>query len=101
MMLMFAITTALSAGLLFVVQPMVSKTLLPVLGGVPSVWEHLPCLLPIDGPARVRLRAYRGESAVGSPAGDLHLVLAWLGVAALLPVLLPLLQQMQLQQELC
>ena len=39
MMLMFAITTALSAGLLFVVQPMVSKTLLPVLGGVPSVWN--------------------------------------------------------------
>jgi len=32
--------------------------------------EHLPRLLPIDGPARVRLRAYRGESAVGSPAGD-------------------------------
>jgi len=36
---LFAITLFLSAGLLFWVQPMVAKMLLPLLGGSPSVWN--------------------------------------------------------------
>src|SRR2546428_3170990 len=84
MMLMFAITTALSAGLLFVVQPMVSKTLLPVLGGVPSVWSA--CLVFFQS---MVLLGYGYAHIVASRLWGLrqvtvHLVLAWLGVAALL-----------------
>ena len=36
---LFFVTVVLSAGLLFVVQPMVGKMLLPLLGGVPAVWN--------------------------------------------------------------
>jgi hypothetical protein len=36
--LVFALTLALSGGLLFTVQPMVARQLLPWLGGSPSVW---------------------------------------------------------------
>jgi len=35
---LFAITLLLSAGLLFLVQPMVAKMVLPMLGGTPMVW---------------------------------------------------------------
>jgi len=36
---LFSVTAFLSAALLFVVQPMISKPLLPVLGGAPAVWN--------------------------------------------------------------
>ncbi len=39
MTLLFAATAFLSAGLLFAVQPMIGKMLLPLLGGVPAVWN--------------------------------------------------------------
>ncbi len=39
MLPLFAITLFLSSGLLFLIQPMVGKMLLPYLGGVPSVWN--------------------------------------------------------------
>src|SRR5258706_259020 len=84
MMLTFAITTVLSAGLLFVVQPMLSKTLLPVLGGVPSVWNT--CLVFFQsmvllgyGYAHVVASRLWGRRQV-----TVHLVVAWLGGAALL-----------------
>jgi hypothetical protein len=35
---LFATTLFLSAGLLFFLQPMIAKMLLPAFGGVPSVW---------------------------------------------------------------
>lgn len=35
----FALTAFLSAGLVFLVQPMVGKLILPLLGGSPSVWN--------------------------------------------------------------
>ncbi|MFO0865875.1 MAG: hypothetical protein U0744_14700 [Gemmataceae bacterium] len=35
----FAITLFLSAALLFMVQPMIGKMLLPSLGGTPAVWN--------------------------------------------------------------
>jgi hypothetical protein len=39
----FIATLVLSAGLLFVVQPMVAKMMLPRLGGSPSVWNTSMC----------------------------------------------------------
>jgi spermidine synthase len=39
MALCFAITLFVSATLLFLVQPMLAKMILPLLGGVPSVWN--------------------------------------------------------------
>jgi hypothetical protein len=36
---LFLVTAFLSAALLFVVQPMIGKMLLPLLGGAPSVWN--------------------------------------------------------------
>jgi len=41
--LLFSITLFISAGLLFWIQPLIAKTLLPVLGGAPAVWNT--CLL--------------------------------------------------------
>ncbi|HLM56031.1 MAG TPA: hypothetical protein VK422_07850, partial [Pyrinomonadaceae bacterium] len=41
--MLFSVTLFLSAGLLFWVQPLVGKMLLPLLGGTPSVWNT--CLL--------------------------------------------------------
>jgi len=39
----YAATLFLSAGLLFLVQPMVAKMVLPLLGGSPSVWNTSMC----------------------------------------------------------
>ena len=41
--LLFSVTLFLSAGLLFWIQPLIAKTLLPLLGGAPAVWNT--CLL--------------------------------------------------------
>src|SRR5688572_27760628 len=45
--LLFAITIFLSAALLFSVQPMVAKLLLPLLGGTPAVWNT--CMVFFQG----------------------------------------------------
>jgi hypothetical protein len=39
MVLLFALTLFLSSSLLFVVQPMIAKMMLPLLGGTPAVWN--------------------------------------------------------------
>src|SRR5207302_2287708 len=39
LLLVFAFTLFTSATLLFLVQPMIGKTLLPMLGGTPAVWN--------------------------------------------------------------
>jgi hypothetical protein len=41
--LLFSATLFISAGLLFWIQPLIAKTLLPLLGGAPAVWNT--CLL--------------------------------------------------------
>ena len=43
MVVLFTLTVFLSAGLLFSIQPMIAKTLLPVFGGGSSVWTT--CML--------------------------------------------------------
>src|SRR5689334_9723573 len=40
---LFSVTLFISAGLLFWIQPLIAKTLLPLLGGAPAVWNT--CLL--------------------------------------------------------
>ncbi|HET7379655.1 MAG TPA: fused MFS/spermidine synthase [Gaiellales bacterium] len=83
MALLFSITAFVSAALLFVVQPIVSKTLLPVLGGVPAVWNT--CLVFFQsvvllgyGYAHAAAARLRGGRQV-----SVHLVAASLGVGAL------------------
>ena len=39
MVVLFALTLFLSSSLLFVVQPMIAKMVLPLLGGTPAVWN--------------------------------------------------------------
>src|SRR5687768_18143222 len=41
--LLFSVTLFTSAGLLFWIQPLIAKTLLPLWGGTPAVWNT--CLL--------------------------------------------------------
>src|ERR1700681_1190616 len=36
---LFVVTLFLSASLMFVIEPMVAKTVLPILGGTPMVWN--------------------------------------------------------------
>lgn len=43
LLLLFSVTLALSATLLFSVQPLVAKSLLPFLGGTPAIWNT--CML--------------------------------------------------------
>ena len=45
--LLFSATLFISAGLLFWIQPLIAKTLLPLLGGAPAVWNT--CLLFFQG----------------------------------------------------
>jgi hypothetical protein len=45
--LLFAITLFLSSSLLFVVQPMIAKMVLPLLGGTPAVWNT--CMVFFQG----------------------------------------------------
>ena len=47
MFLVFLLATLLGAGLLFLVQPMVAKMLLPTLGGSPAVWNT--CMVLFQG----------------------------------------------------
>ncbi|HET7159582.1 MAG TPA: hypothetical protein VFI62_11330, partial [Burkholderiales bacterium] len=47
MVLVFAITLFLSSSLLFVVQPMIAKMVLPMLGGTPAVWNT--CMVFFQG----------------------------------------------------
>src|SRR5437899_166655 len=39
MLLLYAVTLFFSAALLFLIQPMVGKIILPLLGGTPAVWN--------------------------------------------------------------
>lgn len=61
----FALTLFVGAALLFVVQPMTARTLLPVLGGSPAVWNT--CLVFF-------------QAALLAGYAYAHLAPAWLGV---------------------
>src|SRR5262249_25021558 len=76
----FALTLFFSASLLFLVEPMVGKMMLPLLGGTPAVWNT--CMVVFQG---VLLLGY----------GYAHATTAWLGprrqaAAHLVVLVLPL-----------
>ena len=89
MVLFFSLAIVLNAGLLFLIQPLIAKMILPWLGGSPAVWNtslvfYQTCLLAGYG------YAHLGTLWLGTRAHALlHLILA-LAALALLPVVLPI-----------
>ena len=88
--LVFAVTLFVSAALLFVVQPMVAKMVLPLLGGTPAVW--ITCMVFFQA---MLLAGYLYAHATTSWLGTrkqavLHLVILVLPLAALPFMRLPL-----------
>ena len=60
---LYAAALFLSAALLFLVQPMVAKMILPFLGGSSAVW--ITCLFFFQSPVGIPLRALRELMARG------------------------------------
>lgn len=89
MLLLYGITIFLNAALLFIVEPMVAKMILPYLGGSPAVWNtslmfYQACLLAGYS------YAHFGASWLGTRRhAFLHLLFA-VAAVAVLPVTLPL-----------
>src|SRR5262249_25966328 len=82
--LLFAVTLFVSASLLFLVQPMIGKMVLPLLGGSPAVWNT--CMLFFQA---VLLAGYLYAHAVTQRLGrraqlGLHLVVLLLPLVPLL-----------------
>ncbi len=79
----FALPIGLSAFLLFSVQPLVGRLVLPVFGGTPAVWATV--LFFFQGVLLVGyLYGHLSVTRLGSWGPPLHLVLATLAVIALL-----------------
>jgi spermidine synthase len=85
---LFAVATFLNAGLLFAVEPMFTKMVLPLLGGTPSVWNT--CLLFFQGALLAGYLYAHLTSRWLTPArqGALHLALLAASVS-LLPIMMP------------
>ena len=78
----FALPIGLSAFLLFSVQPLVGRLVLPVFGGTPAVWATV--LFFFQGVLLVGyLYGHLSVTRLGSWGPPLHLVLATLAVIAL------------------
>ena len=89
MVLIYSITIFLNAALLFIVEPMIAKMILPFLGGSPAVWNTSLMFYQI-----FLLAGYAYAHFAASWLGTrrqalLHLVLAFAALS-LLPVTLPL-----------
>jgi hypothetical protein len=84
----FAATMVLSALLLFSVQPMLAKMLLPVLGGAPATWAVSLCFFQA-----LLLAGYAYAHLLGSKLGTRSILLVHtlllLAAFALLPIRLP------------
>src|SRR5262245_10057665 len=81
MLLLFSTTLFLSAALLFAVQPMFGRMVLPLLGGSPSVWNTVMVfnqVMLMVGYAYAHALARRGARAWG-----FHLALLLLGLSVL------------------
>jgi SAM-dependent methyltransferase len=78
---LFALTLFVSAALLFVVQPMAGKVLLPLAGGTPAVWAT--CLVFFQASLLLGyLYAHKLSAAPPRRQVGLHLAVAGLAVAA-------------------
>jgi SAM-dependent methyltransferase len=85
----FGVTSLLSAFLLFFVQPMVGKWLLPVLGGAPAVWNA--CMVFFQAVLLLGYLYSHGTSRLLKPRAQIVLHLMVLALPALvLPIALPL-----------
>ena len=84
----FTLTTFLSALLLFSIQPLFAKMVLPVLGGSPSVWAVAMCFFQAALLAGYCWAHLLRRFASIRVAGVLHLGLALLALLAL-PIALP------------
>mgnify|MGYP000982444394 FL=1 len=82
---LFAVATFLNAALLFAVEPMFTKMVLPLLGGTPSVWNT--CLLFFQGALLVGYLYAHVTSRwlTVSRQAALHLALL-VAAAAMLPI---------------
>src|SRR6266487_434975 len=90
---LFSTTLFLSASLLFWVQPMIAKMLLPLLGGVPAVWNT--CLVFFQA-VLLGGYAYAGDPYFLYSASNLGSLLALLAYPVLLEPHLQLPQQSRL-----
>ncbi len=85
---LFAATTAVNAALLFAVEPLVTRQLLPLLGGTPAVWNT--CLMAFQA---LLLAGYLYAHALARANGIRRACLVHLGVLAgaalTLPVAVP------------
>jgi hypothetical protein len=81
--LLYAFTLFLGAGLLFVVQPMVGKMVLPLLGGTPAVWST--CLVFFQTTLLAGYAYAHASTAVLGPSRQaiVHLVVLALPLAVL------------------
>ena len=66
---LFGVTLFVSATLLFLVQPMVGKMILPLLGGTPAVWNTCMVFFQALLLARLLLRPQESTTAADAPAG--------------------------------
>lgn len=81
---LFGAAAFLSAGLLFVVQPLAARIVLPAMGGSPAVWTT--CMLYFQS---VLLLGYLYAHLVGTRVRESRQALVHLGVLALAAVTLP------------
>ena len=88
LVLAFTATTFLSAMLLFSIQPMFAKMVLPVLGGAPSVWAVAVCFFQIALLAGYCYAHWLKTRVSFEMAGWVHLSFCTLALAAL-PIALP------------
>src|SRR5258707_8165650 len=88
-LLLYALTLFTGATLLFVMQPMVGKMILPLLGGTPAVWSTCMVFFQaalLGGYAHAHALTARGPP---SPPGLVHLVVLPLPFAVLPPPVNP------------
>ena len=86
----FALTMFVSAALLFLVQPMIAKMVLPLLGGTPAVWNTCMVFFQAAAAGRLRLRPRDDDPARGPRARrSLHVGLLLLRPRSLLPIGIP------------
>lgn len=81
--LVFALPIGLSAFLLFTVEPLVGRLMLPVFGGTPGVWTTALCFFQAVLLAGY-LYGHISVTRLGALGPPVHLVLAGLGFVALL-----------------
>ena len=70
MLLIYGITIFTGAALLFVVQPMVGRMVLPLLGGSPAVWNTAMVFYQAGAAGRICLRAFHDAVAGRATPSD-------------------------------